>query len=57
MSHHVLHVGGSGVNTAPQLVVKLDNLLTVRPADSSSVSIASCVACAVLVHFLLIAAQ
>lgn len=57
MSHHVLHVGGSGVDGAPQLVVQLEDLLAVRPADGPSGPIARCVAVAVLVRFLLVAAQ
>lgn len=57
MSHHVLHVRGSGVDGAPQLVVQLEDLLTVRPADGSSGPVASCVSGAVLVRFLLVAAQ
>lgn len=56
-SHHVLHVGGSGVDAAPQLVVQLEDLLTVRPADGSSGPIASGVAGAVVIRFLLVAAQ
>lgn len=57
MSHHVFHIGGSGVDAAPQLVVQLEDLLTVRPADGPSGPIASRVAGAVLIHFLLVAAQ
>lgn len=57
MSHHVLHVGGSWVDAAPQLVVQLEYLLTVRPEDCSSSPAASCVASAVPVCFLLVAAQ
>lgn len=57
MSHHVLHVGGSGVDRAPELVVQLEDLLAVRPADGSSGPVAGCVAGAALVRFLLVAAQ
>lgn len=59
-THHVLHVGGSGIDSAPQLVVQLQDLLTVRPADgpaapAAACSCCSCVSCAV--HFLPVAAQ
>ncbi len=57
MSHHVLHVGGSGIDAASQLVVQLEDLLAVRPADCSSGPTASRVAGAVLIRFLLVAAQ
>lgn len=58
-SHHVLHVGGSGIDSAPQLVVQLQDLLAVRPADGPAVPAAACcrrrVPCAV--HFLPVAPQ
>lgn len=57
MSHHVLHVGGGRVDATPQLVVQLQDLLAVRPADVSPAPAASCVAGAVLVGVLLVAAQ
>lgn len=57
MSHHVLHVWGSRVDAAPQLVVQLEDLLTVGPEDCSSTPAASCVAGAVLLCFSLVAAQ
>ncbi len=57
MSHHVFHIGGSGVNAAPQLVVQLEDLLVVRPADGSAGPVASCAVGDVLISFLLIAAQ
>lgn len=53
----MLHVGGSGVDFTPQLVVQLKDLLTVGPADGSSGPVARCVAGAVLAQFLLVAAQ
>lgn len=57
MSHHVLHVGGSGVHFAPQLVVQLEDLLTVCPADGTAGPVAGCVAAAALLRFPLVAAQ
>lgn len=57
MSHHVLHVGGSGVDARPQIVVQLDDLLTVGPADGSSAPVAGRVADAVPVRLLLVTAQ
>lgn len=53
----MLHVGGRRVDAAPQLVVQLQDLLAVRPADVSPAPAASRVAGAVLVGVLLVAAQ
>ena len=57
MPHHVLHVGGRGVDAPPQLVVQLEDLLAVRPADGPSAPPPGRVAGAVPVCFLLVAAQ
>lgn len=58
MSDHILHVWGCWVDAASQLVVQLDDLLTVRPADGPTGPIASRVAAgAVVVCFLLVTAQ
>ena len=51
----MLHVCGSRVDATPQLVVQLEDLLAVRPADGSAGPIARCVAG--LICSLLVAAQ
>lgn len=56
-SYHVLHVGGRGVDAAPQLVVHLEDLLPVGPEDGAPAPAAACVAGAVQVRVLLVAAQ
>lgn len=56
-SHHVLHVGGSGIDSAPQLVVQLQDLLAVRPADGPAAPAAACSCCCSCAVHLLIAAQ
>lgn len=57
MPHHVLHVSRAGVHRAPQLVVQLEDLLPVRPADGTSApAAASILAGAVVTHFLVLVA-
>lgn len=56
----MLHVGGGGIDSAPQLVVQLQDLLAVRPADGPPVPAAACSCCSCIssaVHFLHVAAQ
>lgn len=57
VSHHILHVGGCRVNAASQLVVQLQDLLTVRPENGSPSPVPSGAVHAGLVVFLLVAAQ
>lgn len=54
----MLHVGGSGIDSAPQLVVQLQDLLAVRPADGPAAPADACSCCrSCAVHFLPVAAQ